>query len=49
MFAGAWAENAMSGARSRVANHYYTEEAKCLADAGVTLMGGTDWIKYQLD
>jgi hypothetical protein len=49
MFKGAWAENTMSGARSRVANHYYTAEAKCLADAGVTLMGGTDWIKYQFD
>lgn len=49
MFTGAWAENTMSGARLRAANHYYTAEAKCLADAGVTLMGGTDWIKYQLD
>ncbi|WP_405525496.1 hypothetical protein OG426_22860 [Streptomyces canus] len=49
MLKGAWAENTMSGARSRAANHYYTAEAKSLADAGVTLMGGTDWIKYQLD
>lgn len=49
MFKGAWVENTMSGARSRVASHYYTAEAKCLADAGVALIGGTDWIKYQLD
>ncbi|MEW2134987.1 hypothetical protein [Streptomyces sp. NPDC005435] len=49
MLKGAWVENTMSGARSRAANHYYTAEAKCLADAGVELMGGTDWIKYQLD
>ncbi|WP_432176778.1 hypothetical protein [Streptomyces sp. Tue6028] len=49
MAKGAWAENTMSGARTRAANHYYTAEAKHLADAGVSLMGGTDWIKYQLD
>ncbi|WP_328301609.1 hypothetical protein OG389_30160 [Streptomyces sp. NBC_00435] len=49
MLKGAWAENIMSGARSRAASHYYTTEAKRLADTGVALMGGTDWIKYQLD
>jgi hypothetical protein len=49
MTKGAWAENVMSGARSRVAGHYYTAEAKRLADSGVTPMGGTDWIKYSFD
>lgn len=49
MFKGAWAENTMSGARSRVAGHYYTAEAKQLAEAGVVPIGGTDWIRYQFD
>ncbi|MFD9282821.1 hypothetical protein ACFWD7_37105 [Streptomyces mirabilis] len=49
MAKGAWAENVMSGARSRVAGHYYTAEAKRLADSGVKPMGGTDWIRYHFD
>jgi hypothetical protein len=49
MHKGAWAENIMSGARSRVASHYYTAEAKRLAETGVVPVGGTDWIKYQFD
>lgn len=46
---GVWVENVMSGARSRVANHYYTGEARRLAESGVILMGATDWIVYHLD
>jgi hypothetical protein len=46
---GAWVENTMSGARSRVSSHYYTAEAKRLAEAGVVPIGGTDWITYQFD
>jgi hypothetical protein len=49
MCKGAWAENTVSGARSRVASHYYTAEAKRLAEVGVVPIGGTDWIRYQFD
>ncbi|WP_146063551.1 hypothetical protein [Streptomyces sp. SM11] len=49
MCKGAWVENTMSGARSRVASHYYTADAKRLAAAGVVPIGGTDWIRYQFD
>ncbi|MER5959442.1 hypothetical protein [Streptomyces sp. NPDC001893] len=49
MYKGAWVENVMSGARSRVASHYYTAGAKRLAEAGVVPVGGTDWIKYRFE
>ncbi|MDX3850547.1 hypothetical protein [Streptomyces sp. AK02-01A] len=49
MCKGAWAENTMSGAQSRVASHYYTEKAKQLAEVGVVPIGGTGWIKYRFD
>jgi hypothetical protein len=49
MCKGAWAENTMSGARSRVTSHYYTAEAKRLAEAGVVPISGTGWVRYQFD
>ncbi|TDD60610.1 hypothetical protein E1293_45595 [Actinomadura darangshiensis] len=49
MYKGAWAENIKSGARARVAGHYYTAEARRLGEAGVVPMGPTDWVKYQLE
>ncbi|MWA07607.1 hypothetical protein F8568_046325 [Actinomadura sp. LD22] len=49
MHKGAWVENTVSGARSRVVNHYYTEGAKRLVEAGVIPVGGTDLIAYRFE
>jgi len=49
MLKGASVENVMTGAQSRKDAHLYTAGAKRLADAGVTVAGLTDSVRYVLD
>ncbi|WP_157856327.1 hypothetical protein [Actinacidiphila yeochonensis] len=49
MFKGASVENVITGVRVRKEAHLYTAGAKRMAEAGVSILGPTDAIKYVLD
>jgi hypothetical protein len=41
-------ENTVTGASAEVTGHYCTHEVKRLADSGLLLVRGTEWIRYTL-
>ncbi|MET9274467.1 hypothetical protein [Kribbella sp. NPDC003557] len=47
--ADAWQVNTVNGVRSRVDAYLYTDGARRLQTLGVASLGGSDWIRFELD
>lgn len=49
LLTGAWVLNPATGARQRLAGHYFTEGALALSQSGVKMLAVAGWNEFQLD